>query len=201
MFILKNMRKGIKKQKTVSIRENYSKGELVKQILTGLAAGGIIVASFALPNLPQIFKLFNAQTAKDRYRIKRAAYSLKNEKLVNIYEKDGIDMVEITEEGRKRILKYKFDDIKITRPKKWDKYWRIIIFDIPEKFKKGRDALSKKLKDMEFYPLQKSVFVCPFECKDEIDFINEIFNTGKFVYYIVAREINNEEFLKRHYNL
>lgn len=195
------MRKRNEKQKTVSIRENYSKGELAKQILKGLAIGGIIVANFALPNLSQVLKLFGAQTAKDRYRIKRAAYSLKNEKMVNIYEKDGIDIIEITEGGKKRILKYKFDDIKITRPKKWDKCWRIIIFDIPERFKKARDALSKKLKDMEFYPLQKSVFVCPFECKDKIDFINEFFNTGKFVHYIIAKEINNEEFLKRHYNL
>lgn len=193
------MGKGAKEQRL--IRENYSKGELAKEILKGLVIGGVIVASFALPNLPQILQLFGAQTAKDRYKIKRAIHSLKNNKLVNIYEKDEMGIVEITESGKKRVLKYKIDDIKITRPKKWDKYWRVVTFDIPEKFKKGRDSLSRKLKEMEFYPLQKSVFVCPFECKDEIDFINEIFNTKKFVHYIVAKEISDEKFLKRYYNL
>ncbi len=38
-----------KQEKIESIRNNYSKGELAKEILRGLAIGGLIVASFALP--------------------------------------------------------------------------------------------------------------------------------------------------------
>ena len=198
---MRNIRTVIQKQKTVSIRENYSRGELAKQILKGLAIGGIIATSFALPNIAQILSLFDVGDSRDRYRIKRAIKTLENQRLVNVYEKNGINVVEITEKGKKKSLIYNIDEVKIVRPKKWDGFWRIIIFDVPERFKKARDALSQKLRDMEFYPLQKSVFVCPFDCKNEIDFINEIFNTGKFVHYIVAKEISNEAFLKRHYNL
>ena len=32
------------------------------------------------------------------------------------------------------------------RQTKWDGEWRIVIFDIPEKFKKAREALKVKIK-------------------------------------------------------
>jgi DNA-binding transcriptional regulator PaaX len=191
------------KDKIRSIRDDYSKGELPKEILKGLALGGLIVASFALPNLPQIFSLFGAKNYRERYKINRTLQRFKNRKLINIYKKNGEDIVEITEIGKKNVLKYKFDNMRINRPKKWDGCWRVIIFDIPERYKNGRDALTKKLKEMELYPLQKSVFICPFKCRDEIIFIGEIFNIRKYIHYLVVKELDEEsEFdLKQHYNL
>ncbi|MEK7575544.1 MAG: hypothetical protein AAB491_00445 [Patescibacteria group bacterium] len=197
------MIKNNKDQEKISIRDNYSKGELSKEILKGLAIGGLIVASFALPNLPQVFSLLGIKNARDRYRIKRTIKNLESRKLVNFYEKGEKQILEITEKGRKKILEYKLDEMKIIRPKKWDGYWRMVSFDIPERYKRGRDALVKKLKDMEIYPLQKSVYICPFEYKDEIDFIGEIFGVGKFIHYFIIKELDNKDkiYLKDFYNL
>ncbi len=190
-----------KEKKIISIRDNYPKGELAKEILKGLAIGGLIVASLALPGLPQIFSLLGINNAKNRYRVKRAIQALEKQKLINIYEKDDEQIMEITEKGEKRVLKYKFDEMRIERPKKWDGCWRIIAFDVPEKYNRGRDALTRKLKEMELYPFQKSVFICPFDCRDEIDFIGEIFNIRKFIRYFVAKEIDDEKYFKKYYNL
>ena len=183
-----------------SIRNNYSKGELAKEILKGLAVGGLIVASFALPNLPQVFNFFGINNARDRKRIKRTVQTLEKQKLIDFYEKGDDQIMEITEKGEKRILKYKIDEIKIARPKKWDGYWRVIIFDIPERYKRARSALTRKLKETEIYPLQKSVFVCPFECRNEIDFIGEFFNVRKFIYYFTTKDLD-DNYLKKYYNL
>ncbi|MBU1159968.1 hypothetical protein KKD04_02185 [Patescibacteria group bacterium] len=193
----------MKKQEIKSIRDNYSKGELAKEILKGLAIGGLIVASFALPNLPQIFSLFGVKTSRERYKMNRILQNLEKQKLIDIYGKGDDIVMEITEKGKKRILKYKFDEIVIVRPKKWDGYWRMIIFDIPERYKKGRDALTRKFKEMEIYPLQKSVFICPFECGDEINFVSEFFDVRKFVHYFVIKEIDEKDgdFLRGYYNL
>ncbi|MFA4890323.1 MAG: hypothetical protein WC587_01665 [Candidatus Paceibacterota bacterium] len=190
-------------QEKVSIRDKYNRGELAKDILKGLAVGGLIVASFALPNLPQVFSLFGIKSAKDRYRMKRAMESLKRQKLIEIYEKGNNEVMEITEKGKKRTLNYKFDDMNLVRPKKWDGLWRVISFDIPERYKRERNALTRKLKDMEIYPLQKSVFVCPFECHDEIDFVSEVLDVRKYIHYFSANEMDekDEDFLKRYYNL
>lgn len=184
------------KSKTKSIRDPYKKGELAKEILIGLIKGGVIVSSFALPNVALILKMFEANDYRDRYKVTRVIKNLKNKKLINIYEKEGEERIEITEKGKKRIVKYRIDELKLTRPKKWDGQWRIIMFDIPERFKKGRDALAKKMKDMEIYPMQKSVYICPFDCRDEIDFISEIFGVRKFVHYIIASDLGEGEELK-----
>lgn len=199
------MSMGIRKQRKniKSIRDNYAKGELAKEILKGLAVGGLIVASLALPNLPQIFNLLGIKSSRDRFRIKRAIEILERQNLVKIYERGNKQVIEITEGGEKRVLEYNLDDMKIERPKKWDREWHVISFDIPEKYKKARDALVNKLKDMKVYPLQKSVFICPFNFKNEIDFISEVFNVRNFIRYFVVKKIDSkdEKFIKQYYNL
>ena len=191
---------GINKE-VKSIREKYEKGELAKNILKSLAIGGVLTVGLALPNIVQLFDFFGVTESSERRKIMRALEKMKERKFVRIYEKDGLDVVEITQSGKKKVLSYNLENIKITRPKKWDGYWRIVIFDIPEKNKKSRRALSLKLNDMEFFPLQKSVFVCPFECDNEIDFVAEFFEIKKYVKRILAKEIENEDVLKRFYNL
>jgi len=44
---------------------------------------------------------------------------------------------------------------------KWDGEWRIVVFDIPEKFKKIRRLLRRNLTVLGFVPWQKSVWVSP----------------------------------------
>ena len=113
------------------------------------------------------------------YRIVREFY---NDRLIDYKEdKDGFVKIVLTKEGQKKALKFKLDEMKIKKPAKWDGEWRIVIFDIPERFKKAREALRKKLKDLGFIKLQESVFVFPYECENEIDFVIEVFLIRPFV--------------------
>jgi len=54
---------------------------------------------------------------------------------------------------------------------------------------------------MGFYQLQKSVFIYPFECSNEINFVIEFFNLRPFVRQILAERIDNELHLKKIYTL
>ena len=191
----------INQNKIKSIREKYAKGELVKDILKNLAIGGVLTAGLALPNIVQLLDFFGVTKSAEKFKIIGAVERMKQNKLVKIYHKDGTDIIEITELGKKKVLSYDLENIKINRPKKWDGYWRIVIFDIPEKNKKARRALNFKLNDMEFFPLQKSVFACPFECENEIDFVTEFFGIKKHVRFVLAKSIENDEFLRSYYNL
>lgn len=192
------MAQKFKSKKVTTLSNNYPKGELAKEILKAMAIGGVLAASLALPNLPQVLKFLGVVGAKDKYRVKRTIYNLKEKRLIDFRENG---LIEITEKGKKRILQYDIEDMNIKLPPKWDGHWRIVIFDIPEKFKKARNALNRKIKDLGFFPLQKSVFVFPFECRNEIDFVSEFFNVGKFVHYIVAKELDSEKFLKQYFGL
>ncbi len=113
---------------------------------------------------------------------------------------DGSYTISLTDRGKLRALTYHFQEMRIER-KNWDGKWRIVVFDIPEKLRKGRDALRDKLKILGFYELQKSVFVLPFECKNEIEFVIEFFNLRKYVRFGVLESIDNELHLKKIFKL
>ena len=114
---------------------------------------------------------------------------------------DGSVEVILTENGKKKALAYKIDEMKITEPARWDKKWRLVIFDIPEKKKRAREALREKLKELGFKELQKSVFVHPFESKDEVDFIVEFFAIRPYVRFLRSDFITNEADLKLRFKL
>src|SRR3989338_9839342 len=106
-----------KNKKTKVSINNYPRGELTKEILKALAVGAILASSLALPNLPQVLKFLGVVGAKDKYRVKRTIYNLKDKRLVDFYE-NGV--IEITEKGKKKILQYDIEEMNIKIPANWD---------------------------------------------------------------------------------
>jgi len=173
--------------------------EITKRALLALAGGAFLTLAMIAPGITLAAKPFiNFDQRRLRATIKR----LKRQKLINFKEtKNGETVIKITKDGEEKVLKYKFNNLIIPKPKKWDCLWRIVIFDIPNKKNMARAALREKLRDFGFYKLQKSVFVYPYECENEIEFIKAIFNIQPYVLLIRAKEIDNEKFLKQHFKL
>ena len=115
---------------------------------------------------------------------------------------DGSYTIVLTEKGNVKALTYYLENIKnnINR-NSWSGKWTVVIFDIPEKLRKGRDLLREKIKEIGFYELQKSVWVFPFDCQDEINYIIEYFDLRKYVRIIMASSIDNELHLKKIFKL
>jgi DNA-binding transcriptional regulator PaaX len=181
--------------------KNYEHGELAKEILKGLALGGFIIGCIAIPNLAQVANLFNSRGWRDHCRVRQAVQRLQKKKLVRITNKNGKDIVEITELGKRKVLEYKLGTMQLARKEKWDGKWRIVMFDIPEQKKRVRNAISYKIKDIGMHPIQKSVFVFPYSCKDEIDFVGEMFGVRKNIIYIEAMYIEGADNIKRHFSV
>ena len=169
-----------------------------------LLAGGLALGLTRSPK--QYFRLVK-ELGYEWQKINRKKL---NESIKTLYQNKMISMVEnengtinmiINDAGKKKTLVYNLDEIKINKSKTWDNLWRVIIFDIPEKYKPTREALRQKLRELNFYKLQKSIFVMPYECKNEIDFIIEVFQIRPWVRYIVAKHIDNELHLKKHFGL
>lgn len=171
-------------------------------ILKLLAAGALIGLSVVFPALPMAIAPFVIDSKKyQRHRLNQTIKRLKKEKLVEIVEKDGSLLVKITEEGRVKALQYKIEEMKIDKPKFWDKKWRIVIFDIPEKYKRMRDIFRKRLKILGFFRLQESVWVHPFPCAKQVEFLRQIYNVDIDVRYIIADKIENPEDLCSYFGL
>lgn len=133
--------------------------------------------------------------------ISRAIYRLKKAKWIKTEEKEDKIFIKITEKGKQRIVKYKLEELKIKRPKKWDRKWRIVIFDIPEKRKLARNVLREKLRELGFLKIQKSVFIHPYDCQNEIDFIKEVYKISPYVQFILAETIDQEEKYLKQFSL
>lgn len=181
--------------------------ELAKDIILALGKGALLLSMPMAPNSGRMFEIFgkdfisiNKKKYQRSERIKRAVKRLKRNRLVEIYDKQGKTVVELTENGKKRLLVYQLDNLVLPRPKTWDHYWRFVIFDIPETKKRARHALVGKLRELGFMCLQKSVWVTPYACKDEIDFISEILEISNFIIYIEAKYVDDEEKLKLHFS-
>ena len=108
--------------------------------------------------------------------------------------------ITLTENGERKVLNYKLSEIKLKKGR-WDGIWRIVIFDIPEKDRKGRNILRSKMQELGFYPLQKSVMVTPWKCKDEIDFIKHFYHLEDYVNLIHARIFDGEDVVRGYFEL
>ncbi len=169
-----------------------------------LLSGGLAIGLSGSPKVA--FKILKGITKEwqdiNKQSLERAIKGLYKSKMVKEeYNKDGTITIVLSEEGKKKALVYDLDKMKIKKPKEWDKKWRIVMFDIPEEKKKERDGLRYRLKDLGFYEFQKSVFVHPFDCKNEIDYIIELYKIKKFVRFILADFLDNELHLKKYFEL
>jgi hypothetical protein len=114
---------------------------------------------------------------------------------------NGATLVKITKHGRNRALAYQLDTMKLQKQAKWDHKWRVVIFDVPEKHKRLRDIFRKRLRQLGLYQLQESVYVFPFPCFDEVEFLRELFGVAFHVRYLLVEKIEEDGSLREHFNL
>ena len=108
---------------------------------------------------------------------------------------------ELTEAGERKLRHLEFYGYKLIRPRKWDKKWRVVIFDIPEKKKKIRDQIRNLFVSVGFSRLQDSVWVYPYDCEDIIGLLKTDFGVGKDILYMIVDEIENDKHLRSEFGL
>ncbi len=182
-------------------------GEIAKQILLVVGITGVVVIAAVAPGALLAAKPFmqNRQRfaeRREKQKAVRAVQRLQKNRLIAIKEGNGNFSVELTKEGKRKFKEIQLEKLKITKPPHWDKRWRLVIFDIPDKsFKQVRDVLRAKLKQWEFYPLQKSVWVCPWPCENEIQLVAELYGVASYVNIVVAEKIIGDALLQKHFGL
>lgn len=176
----------------------YTRGEVQEIILSALLVVGVITVAIVAPNAVQIFKYFDPETKSDRARIRRSIARMEKRGLIR---ERRVGSFILTRKGETAAMRHRLKEMKIAPQKKWDGLWRIIMFDIPEEKKMARRALHHALKELGCAQYQKSVFVTPYPCTKEIDFVGECFNVRSYIRIITAQGVENEHKLKRHFNL
>lgn len=173
-----------------------------RDILKLLKSGFIITAAFIAPGSLRGFgKLAPPFEKYEKRYLKRKLKELEKENLVAVTFDHGKEIVKISKEGESHLKKLELNNLKIKKIKNWDGKWRVVIFDVPEDYKKARHYFFSRLKEIGLKLLQESVFVCPYPCFTEVNALREFYGIKPYVRFIVANEIEREGELRQKFNL
>src|SRR3989344_350068 len=179
-------------------REQVDKLKNYSDILLGiLMVGGILTMTVLAPNALQALELFEKRGEKrnlthkeKRRKVLKSFYYLKNQGDVKFIPKGDDFEVILTQKGKKKIKRLNFETLSIQRDKQWDgKFWQVAA-DIPTKYKLGADAFRDKLKLMNFYSLQRTLWFYPFNPRIEIEFVARTYGIDPFVTVMKIDELD-----------
>lgn len=177
------------------IKTKYYAKEFLKYLLL---TGAIYIAAsspyFVFKLSQNVFK--NRKVVRKKFT--SSFWYLKKRGFLQL-KRQGHDVcISLTKEGKKRAGKYQIDDLYIERPRKWDGKWRIVVFDIPNSSDIVRNIFRRKLKEFGFYLFQRSVWIYPFECQEEINFLREFLGaTKRQIQVLEVSRLEDDGFLRK----
>ncbi len=182
---------------------NKPNSETTRKVLTFLFLSGALV--FASPTTPKAATLLWKMVFKNT-KMKRGnaltTHRLIKSKYIKVIRNRTETQIELTEKGKQIAQSFIYNN-KHKQTTAWDKLWRVVMYDIPSKHKQERDGFRKKVKELGMYQLQKSVWVYPYDCKEEIQFLCDTLSVSykKHILYFETREVPGMEELKRVFDI
>ena len=184
-------------------RKMRRRGYLKNALLASVAISGVVLVAAIAPNaLAQLRYLPAMKRAQLRYRAKTTLGRLAVQGLIEFEKKDGKSYARITPEGQKVLLLEQHKaSLRNVKKRRWDKRWRVIIFDIPERRRRTRDRLRITMSELGFVRLQDSVWVYPYDCEDLMALLKADLKIGAAVLYMVVEHIENDKHLRAQFAL
>ena len=172
-------------------------GSIERDVLSQLSLGDFLYSMLLSgTSNKQFFKLAR-ERANYRYRCKRAIERLIENKFIRA---EG-ERLSITGSGRYSLGYAVTATRDMLKNGNWDHKWRIVAFDIPERFAALRDKVREILKRAGFEKLQQSIWIFPYECEELVLLIQEESMLSKYILYGVLERIGDEDRLKRKFGL
>jgi len=171
-------------------------------VLSTLMVTGLLAMAVMAPNAIQALTMFTGKKKRHwtPYYATSVIQRLKKQGYVEFEKNERGTFVRLTQKGKNELLRYKIKE-KFFKQKRWDKCWRVVAFDIKEKKKETRNSVRRELQNFGFIKLQNSVWVFPYDCEDVIALLKAEYEIGKEVLYIVAKHIENDQALRKHFEL
>ncbi len=113
---------------------------------------------------------------------------LKNKGFVTHSKTDGsLPSITLTAEGEAQLPAYCNPERHWS--KRWNKWWYVLMFDVPEAERKYRDTLRSFLKKNRFGCLQKSVWVSPRDVRADYDDLDRAASVDSVAFLFEARTV------------
>ncbi|MBL7159778.1 hypothetical protein ISS85_04835 [Candidatus Microgenomates bacterium] len=112
--------------------------------------------------------------------------SLKTGYIEKIFKNDQ-PYFRLTGKGKKKLTR-DFPLLSFQK-KKWDRKWRLVLFDIQETSRKVRDQLRRKLRELDFARFQQSVYITPHDFAEDMRDFLENHRLTENVCIVVTKEL------------
>lgn len=191
------------KLETISQRQTR-KTYIQKALLSFLREQGLWFVTAFGPSAYHTFRIGTFDRVKKKYdqqTIKRSFYRLLDAGYINMVQTRSGKRTRLTKEGEQYLRKLELNDFALKRPKKWDKKYRLVIFDIKEGRRIIRQQLRQTLRTIGFLRLQNSVWVYPYDCEDLIVMLKADFRIGREVLYLIVDQIEGDDWIKKHFGI
>jgi DNA-binding transcriptional regulator PaaX len=163
-------------------------------ILGIVAAAGIVAAVAVMPGVALALKPFARRyPSRQRDEVDRALRGLLRRGLVEEIPRGRTVQYQLTDRGHEYLMRCELAHAEFIPPKKWDGKWRLVVFDVPERFRHLRDNLRTHLTRLGLYPIQKSVWLFPYPCDDLVRLIKVDLGLGRSVQYFTTRSFEDRE--------
>ncbi|VGO13830.1 hypothetical protein PDESU_02387 [Pontiella desulfatans] len=93
----------------------------------------------------------------------------------------------LTDEAESLVPVYYWPDKLWSKP--WNRWWYVLMFDVPERERLYRDQLREFLKRLRFGCLQQSVWVTPRDVRPEYDDLDHAANVDSIAHLFEARTV------------
>src|SRR3989338_3168112 len=176
----------------------------IGEIVYLLGMGTLLVGTILMPGLGYAARMIDRAKKNHEWKesqrrwkkfnlhaLKRNLRRLRDQKIVEIVEKDGEELIKLTQKGHTKYLKFRLEELSLGG-KSWDGKWRIVIYDIAKFKKNQQSAFRNIIKRINMLQIQKSVYLTPFPCQEEIEYLRGYFGISDEVILIRADRIENE---------
>ncbi|MCX6738792.1 MAG: hypothetical protein NT098_01910 [Candidatus Parcubacteria bacterium] len=175
--------------------------QTTKIALALVVLAGAMTIFCAMPGLTIMAGKFRRSQYYSKKQLANATQNLKRRGYVKTSSGSGKSRIVLTEKGKAHFEKMLFEDVRLSKMDKWDEKWRVVLYDIPVNYTKAREALRWRLRALGFFQYQKSVWIYPYPCKDEILFLADYFGVGRFVEVLEVTGLSEDRGLKKHFEL
>ncbi|MDO8603847.1 MAG: CRISPR-associated endonuclease Cas2 [bacterium] len=172
---------------------------LQKIVLETVAVAGVLSVALVAPNALIVLKKLGLSPKPRQKEI----FNLSRHRLVKhgLLEYSGRGFLKLTPKGETKLRQLELYDYKIKKPRRWDKKWRVLIFDVKEERRATREKLRRTLTAIGFTRLQDSVWVYPYDCEDLITLLKADFKIGRELLYMISDSIENDQWLRESFGL
>jgi DNA-binding transcriptional regulator PaaX len=107
----------------------------------------------------------------------------------------------LTPAGAYRLQEVIIDELTIPDQKRWDKKWRLVSFDVPVGQSRARQKFVEQLQELNFIMMQKSLWVYPFPCFEQVEQLAGHYNVMRYCTLMEIDRLDelNTRKLLRHY--